>query len=218
MQGGHHPKLGVEYFEDLFRAIKARYRIHLHAMSPPEFVHIARVSRCTVEEALDRLIAAGLNSIPGGAPRSWSIASARQIAPHKATTDEWLGVMRDGARARPQDHGHHDVRPRRDRAPSASSTCCACASCRTRPAASPPSSAGRSSPGAMPSWSAQGGRLRVPAHMAISRLMLDNFDNMQTSFITQGAKIAQLGLFYAANDYGSACSRRTSCARPAPTA
>src|SRR5690242_16227869 len=66
MQGGHHPDLGIEYYEDLFTSIKARYRIHLHALSPPEIQHIARRSKLTVPEVLTRLRDAGLDSIPGG--------------------------------------------------------------------------------------------------------------------------------------------------------
>src|SRR5690242_1107620 len=66
MQGGHHPDLGVDYYEDLFSSIKARYPVHLHALSPSEIVHAARHSKVTVPEALVRMRDAGLDSIPGG--------------------------------------------------------------------------------------------------------------------------------------------------------
>ena len=66
MQGGHHPDLGVDYYEDLFSSIKANYPIHLHALSPSEIVHAARRSKVTVPEALSRMRDAGLDSIPGG--------------------------------------------------------------------------------------------------------------------------------------------------------
>src|SRR4051794_3414340 len=66
MQGGHHPDLGIDYYEDLFRSIKARYPIHLHAPSPPEVQHIARRSKLSVPDTLTRLRDAGLDSIPGG--------------------------------------------------------------------------------------------------------------------------------------------------------
>src|SRR4029079_11798759 len=66
MQGGHHPDLGIEYYEDLFRSIKARYRIHLHALSPPEIQHISRRSHLTTWETLSRLRDVGLDSLPGG--------------------------------------------------------------------------------------------------------------------------------------------------------
>src|SRR5476651_1287647 len=66
MQGGHHPDLGVDYYEDLFRSIKERYRIHLHALSPPEVQHISRRSKLDIPQTLTRLRDAGLDSLPGG--------------------------------------------------------------------------------------------------------------------------------------------------------
>src|SRR5688572_29244751 len=66
MQGGHHPDLGVDFYEDLFRSIKSRYRIHLHALSPPEIQHVARRSKLSIPHTLTRLRDAGLDSIPGG--------------------------------------------------------------------------------------------------------------------------------------------------------
>src|SRR6188508_2245412 len=66
MQGGHHPDLDVTYYEDLFSSIKARYPIHLHALSPSEVQHIARRSKLTIHETLSRLRDAGLDSLPGG--------------------------------------------------------------------------------------------------------------------------------------------------------
>ena len=69
MQGGHHPDLGIDYYEDLFRSIKERYPIHLHALSPPEMQHIARRSKLTIWETLSRLRDAGLDSLPGGGAR-----------------------------------------------------------------------------------------------------------------------------------------------------
>src|SRR4029079_1773399 len=66
MQGGHHPDLGIDYYVDLFSSIKARYAIHLHALSPPEVQHIARRSKLTIPETLARLRDAGLDSLPGG--------------------------------------------------------------------------------------------------------------------------------------------------------
>ncbi len=108
MQGGHHPDLGIEYYEDLFRSIKARYPIHLHALSPPEIQHIARKrSKLSVPEALSRLRDAGLDSIPGGGGEILVDRVRKIIAPKKTTSDEWLQVMR----ARPP--AGHDRRPRR---------------------------------------------------------------------------------------------------------
>ena len=99
MQGGHHPDLGIDYYEDLFRSIKARYKIHLHALSPPEIQHIARRSKLTVPETLTRLRDAGprLGS-RAAAPRSSSTAFAQIIAPKKTKSEEWLDVMRQAHR------------------------------------------------------------------------------------------------------------------------
>jgi len=75
MQGGHHPDLAIDYYEDLFRSIKARYTIHLHALSPPEVQHIARRSKLTIPETLSRLRDAGLDSLPGGGGGTWGFRS-----------------------------------------------------------------------------------------------------------------------------------------------
>src|SRR5205823_7363276 len=98
MQGGHHPDLGVDYYEDLFSSIKARYPIHLHALSPSEVVHAARRSKLTVPETLVRMRDAGLDSIPGGGAEILVDRVRDIIAPKKVNTKEWLGVMRDAHR------------------------------------------------------------------------------------------------------------------------
>ena len=98
MQGGHHPDLGIDYYEDLFRSIKARYKIHLHALSPPEVQHIARRSKLTIPETLARLRDAGLDSLPGGGAEVLVDRVRAIIAPKKTTTDEWLEVMRQAHR------------------------------------------------------------------------------------------------------------------------
>ena len=99
MQGGHHPDLGIDYYEDLFRSIKARYKIHLHALSPPEIQHIARRSKLTDPgDALRACATPGSTRSPAAAPRSSSTASAQIIAPKKTKTDEWLDVMRQAHR------------------------------------------------------------------------------------------------------------------------
>ena len=98
MQGGHHPDLGIDYYEDLFRSIKARYAIHLHALSPPEIQHIARRSKLTAAETLTRLRDAGLDSVPGGGAEILVDRVRRIIAPKKTKSDEWLDVMRQAHR------------------------------------------------------------------------------------------------------------------------
>src|SRR2546426_9563102 len=98
MQGGHHPDLGVEYYEDLFSSIKARYPVHLHALSPSEIVHAARRSKLTVPETLARLRDAGLDSVPGGGAEILVDRVRQIVSPKKTMTAEWLGAMRHAHR------------------------------------------------------------------------------------------------------------------------
>ena len=101
MQGGHNPDLPLTWYEDLFRAIKIRYpEFKLHALSPPEVIPISRLSQLPVPAVIDRLIAAGLDSIPGGGAEI--LVDRVRKALHcygKATADEWLDVMRHAHRA-----------------------------------------------------------------------------------------------------------------------
>src|ERR687895_794594 len=94
MQGGHHPDLGVDYYEDLFGSIKARYKIHLHALSPSEIQHAARRSRRSIAETLSRLRDAGLDSIPGGGAEILVDRVRDIVSPKKTTSQEWLGIIR----------------------------------------------------------------------------------------------------------------------------
>jgi cyclic dehypoxanthinyl futalosine synthase len=98
MQGGHHPDLGVDFYEDLFASIKARYKIHLHALSPPEVQHIARRSKLSIPATLTRLRDAGLDSLPGGGAEILVDRVRDIIAPKKTKSAEWLGVMREAHR------------------------------------------------------------------------------------------------------------------------
>ena len=98
MQGGHHPDLGIEWYEDLFSGIKSRYKIHLHALSPPEIQHISRRSKLTVAETLSRLRDSGLDSLPGGGGEVLVDRVRKIIAPKKTKTADWLGVMREAHR------------------------------------------------------------------------------------------------------------------------
>src|SRR5437660_9054546 len=92
MQGGHHPDLGIDFYEDLFRSIKARYPIHLHALSPSEIQHVARRSKLTIAETLSRLRDAGLDSVPGGGAEILVDRVRQIISPKKTTSAEWLDV------------------------------------------------------------------------------------------------------------------------------
>ena len=101
MQGGHNPDLPLTWYEDLFRAIKTRYpEFKLHALSPPEVIHISRLSQLPVPVVIDRLIAAGLDSIPGGGAEILVDRVRKSLHCYgKATADEWIDVMRHAHRA-----------------------------------------------------------------------------------------------------------------------
>jgi cyclic dehypoxanthinyl futalosine synthase len=205
MQGGHHPDLGVDFYEDLFRSIKERYRIHLHALSPPEVQHIARRSKLTIPETLTRLRDAGLDSLPGGGAEILVDRVRDIIAPKKTRSAEWLGVMRDAHRlgissTATMMYGHVEtleervehMRRIRDLQDETNGF------------------------RAFISWTFQpaGTRLagRVTDHptsfdylltQAVSRVYLDNVDHIQSSWVTQGMKVGQVALGFGADDMGS---------------
>jgi cyclic dehypoxanthinyl futalosine synthase len=207
MQGGHHPDLGVEYYEDLFSSIKARYPIHLHCLSPPEIQHVARRSQLTIPQTLTRLRDAGLDSLPGGGGEILVDRVRDLIAPKKTKSSEWLGVMRHAHRlgmstTATMMYGHVEtlaervehlrrVRELQDE---------------TRGFR------------AFISWTFQddGNRLgrvvpkeTMPTSLeylltqAVSRIYLDNVDHIQSSWVTQGMKIGQVALEFGADDLGS---------------
>jgi cyclic dehypoxanthinyl futalosine synthase len=93
LQGGLHPDLGIEYYEELFRWMKASYPIWIHGLSPAEVQHIVRVSKLGLEQTLRRLMAAGLDSIPGGGAEILSDRVRKIIGIAKGSTSEWLEVM-----------------------------------------------------------------------------------------------------------------------------
>ena len=207
MQGGHHPDLGVEYYEDLFRSIKDRYPIHLHALSPSEIQHAARRSRLTIWEALARLRDAGLDSIPGGGAEILVDRVRDIISPKKTTSAEWLEVMRHAQRlgmstTATMMYGHVETLAER-------------VEHMRRIRELQDETRGFR---AFISWTFQsdGNRLadQVPREamptsfdylltQAVSRIYLDNVDHIQSSWVTQGMKIGQVALGFGADDMGS---------------
>ena len=99
LQGGHHTDLKIEYFEDLFRRIKEKFGIHLHALSPSEIIHTAKISKLMLEETINRLHSAGLDSIPGGGAEILTDRVRGKISPLKCSADQWLDVMDKAHRA-----------------------------------------------------------------------------------------------------------------------
>jgi cyclic dehypoxanthinyl futalosine synthase len=204
LQGGHNPDLPIAWYEDLFRAIKARYpEFKLHALSPPEVLHISRINHIPVPEVIARLVAAGLDSIPGGGAEILVDRVRKLLNCYgKATADEWLDVMRHAHRGglrstatmmygtveTDEERIEHLIRLRDLQDETRGFT-------------------------AFITWSFQpdhterGGveatgvdYLRT---LALARIVLDNFDNLQASWVTQGGKVGQLSLAYGANDMGS---------------
>jgi cyclic dehypoxanthinyl futalosine synthase len=207
MQGGHHPDLGVEYYEDLFHSIKARYPIHLHALSPSEVQHAARRSKLSIPEALTRLRDAGLDSLPGGGAEILVDRVRRIISPKKTTTSEWLGIMREAHRlgmstTATMMYGHVETLEERVE------------HMRRIRELQDETHGFR----AFISWTFQrdGNRLadKVPEEarptsfdyllmQAVSRIYLDNVDHIQSSWVTQGMKVGQVALGFGADDMGS---------------
>jgi cyclic dehypoxanthinyl futalosine synthase len=207
MQGGHHPDLGIDYYVDLFSSIKARYPIHLHALSPSEIQHVARRSQLTIWETLSRLRDAGLDSIPGGGAEILVDRVRDEIAPKKTRSSEWLDVMRHAHRlgmstTATMMYGHVETLPER-------------VEHMRRIRELQDETRGFR---AFISWTFQddGNRLghKVPREamptsfdylltQAVSRIYLDNVDHIQSSWVTQGLKIGQVALGFGADDLGS---------------
>jgi cyclic dehypoxanthinyl futalosine synthase len=207
MQGGHHPDLGIDYYEDLFRSIKSRYRIHLHALSPPEVQHIARRSRLTIPATLTRLRDAGLDSLPGGGAEILVDRVRDLIAPKKTKAGEWLGVMRSAHRlgistTATMMYGHVETLEER-------------VEHMRRIRALQDEQRGFR---AFISWTFQSDGNRLAASVppetmptsfdylltqAVSRIYLDNVDHIQSSWVTQGMKVGQVALGFGADDLGS---------------
>jgi cyclic dehypoxanthinyl futalosine synthase len=205
MQGGHHPDLGIDYYEDLFRSIKSRYPIHLHALSPPEIEHIARRSKLTVWDTLSRLRDAGLDSIPGGGGEVLVDRVRKIIAPKKTTTRAWLDVMRHAHRlgmstTATMMYGHVETLAER-------------VEHMRRIRELQDETRGFR---AFISWTFQPQGTRLAAKVshyptsfeylltqAVSRIYLDNVDHIQSSWVTQGMKVGQVALEFGADDLGS---------------
>jgi len=202
LQGGLNPNLGLEYYKDLVKCIRGRFGLHVHGFSPPEIAFLARETKKPLTEILARLMGAGLGSIPGGGAEILVDRVRRAVSPNKCSTQEWLGVMETahdlGLRTTAtMMFGHLETRAERvehllrlrhlqDRTGGFT---------------------------AFIPWSFQphsttlGGTsasaLEYLKTLAVSRLVLDNFANLQVSWVTQGAKIAQVALSFGANDFGS---------------
>ncbi len=202
LQGGLHPDLGIEYYEELFRWIKGSYPIWIHGLSPAEVKHIEKVSSLSTHETLRRLVAAGLDSIPGGGAEILSDRVRQVIGIAKGTTADWLSVMETAhglgmKTTATMMFGHVEtleeriehllhLRDLQDRTHGFT---------------------------AFIAWTFQPTNTAMAGDeltsfqylrtLAVARVMLDNFPNVQASWVTQGGKIGQVSLRFGANDFGS---------------
>lgn len=203
LQGGHHPDYDIERYERLFRGIKEHAPIHIHGLSPSEILHCCKVSKLPLPEVLRRMRAAGLDSIPGGGGEILVDRVRKEISPLKTMSDEWLGVMEEahnqGLRTTAtmmfghvetlEERVEHMRRVREVQDRTAGFT-------------------------AFISWTFQAPHTEMESTpmvggfdylrtAAVSRLFLDNIENFQASFVTQGIDLAGLSLRYGMNDLGS---------------
>ena len=207
MQGGLNPQLKLEYYTELFKHIKSKFpSIHLHALSPPEVLYIAKIMKMSVADVIRELRSAGLDSIPGGGAEILVEEVRKIMAPNKWHPDEWIEVMRQahkqgmkttatmmfGSVESEEDRLKHMLLIRDLQDETSGFT-------------------------AFIPWTFQPENNRLGEMVdyqkatafeylqttAISRLMLDNFNNIQASWVTMGEKVAQLSLKYGVNDFGS---------------
>lgn len=202
MQGGLHPDLPFSFYLDMLTGIKERFDIHIHSFSPPEIVHFAHLSGLSIEEVLRQLQDAGLDSLPGGGAEILDNRVRGYISPHKISWEQWMEVMTTA---------HHlgmrstatmmfgSIETIEERVLHLS---------RLRDAQDQTGGFRAFIP-----WSYQPANTELRGEtatgidylkiLAVSRLFLDNFPNIQASWVTQGAKMAQVSLSFGANDFGS---------------
>jgi len=171
MQGGLHPTLPLEWYEELLRDIKSHFpQVNIHGFSPPEIHHFTKVSNRPLPEVLERLARAGLGSLPGGGGEILVDRVRAAITRGKVMTDDWLEVHRQwhllgGKSTATMMYGQPDNTEMDDVPPA--------------------------------------GPFEYLKTQAVARLYLDNFPNIQSSWVTQGREIGQLALLFGANDMGS---------------
>jgi cyclic dehypoxanthinyl futalosine synthase len=204
MQGGLHPEFKLEWYEELLRDIKSRFpTLNIHGFSPPEIYHFTKVSKLPLRTVLERLKVAGLGSLPGGGAEILVDRVRGAITRGKVMTDDWLDVNRvwhelGGRSTATMMFGHvetfaerieHLERLRQLQDETRGFTAFICWTFQpdhTDMADVPPA-----------------GAYEYLKTNAVARLYLDNFANIQSSWVTQGLKIGQLALLYGANDMGS---------------
>ena len=204
MQGGLHPEYRLQWYEELLGDIRREFpQVNLHAFSPPEIYHFAKINKISIREVLARLQQAGLGSLPGGGAEILVDRVRDEITRGKIMTDDWLGGMRawpalGGHSSATMMFGHvetlaarieHLERLRQLQDETRGFTAFIC-------------------------WTFQpdhtemdhmspAGSFEYLKTQAVARLYLDNIPNIQSSWVTQGLKIGHLAMLYGANDMGS---------------
>ncbi|MGH7293550.1 MAG: cyclic dehypoxanthinyl futalosine synthase, partial [Polyangiaceae bacterium] len=203
LQGGLHPELRIGWYEDLFRWMKREYRLGLHALSPEEILHIAHLEDLSVRQVLERLHAAGLDSVPGGGAEILVDRVRRKIAKAKCTSEEWLGVMRTahqmGLRSSAtmmygtvdtvRDRIWHLLKIRDLQDETGGFTAFFCWDFQHERGT-------RIEPG-------DHGTVLYLRQQAVARILLDNVDHVGASWVTQGPEVGQVALRFGADDFGS---------------
>ena len=203
LQGGHHPKLGIDFYLNMLGHMREKYpHINVHGFSPPEFNHFSEVFGMPLREVIVKFKEAGLGSIPGGGGEILVDRVRNRIAPLKCDSDHWLKVMEIahelglkssatmmfGHVETLDDRLEHLQRLRDQQDATGGFTAYICWTFQPE----------HTKLRAEPVTSAEYLRMQ-----ALSRIFLDNFENLQSSWVTQGPKIGQIALKYGANDFGS---------------
>jgi len=225
MQGGHHPKLTKQWYLDLLAHIKARFpQVNIHGFSPSEFIHFREVFNEPLEKIIGDFKAAGLGSIPGGGGEILVDRVRQRISPLKAMSDDWLEVMAVAHRLglyssatmmfghveTVEDRIEHLERLRQQQDKSFSYQVGSVRRADRTPQRGDPTT-GHFTAFICWTFQAENTKLRAPtvgAHeylrtQALGRIYLDNFENVQSSWVTQGPDIGQVALKFGANDLGS---------------
>jgi cyclic dehypoxanthinyl futalosine synthase len=204
MQGGHHPKLQFDWYINLLRHIREKYpHINIHGFSPPEFQHFAEVFRMPLREIISEFKAAGLGSIPGGGGEILVDRVRERISPLKCDSDGWLEVMQIahelglkssatmmfGHVETVEDRIEHLQRLRYQQDASGGFSAFICWTFQPE--------------NTVLKIKQRTGVAEYLRMQALSRIFLDNFPNLQSSWVTQGPDIGQVALKYGANDFGS---------------
>lgn len=201
LQGGLHPDFKIDFYEDMLKFMKT-FPVWLHAFSPPEIFHIAKQSSLQIKETIERLRAAGLDSIPGGGAEILNDEARSNVSPNKINSAQWLSVMEEahslGMKTtatmmfRKNDTaemivGHFDkIRHLQDKTGGFTAFI---------PWPFQPGNSGLDDEKVTP--------LEYLRVLALARIYLDNVPNIQVSWVTQGEKIAQIALYFGGNDFGS---------------